>query len=136
VAFAIEGVQPPLSKIVPIIGVPGFRPEYPFHTYLGNRTILSKGGVWKRARYATANCPFSAFYKLEEIAADYPGHLMKVAPIGTRPHALGAVLFALSRDRDVELVYDYPIPNPNRTAGVGTILVYEISALGLRGGAS
>jgi hypothetical protein len=36
-AFMLEAVQPKRENIVPIIGVPGFRPEYPFYTYLGNR---------------------------------------------------------------------------------------------------
>jgi hypothetical protein len=34
-AYLIEQVEPPGEKIVPIVGVPGFRPEYPFTTYLG-----------------------------------------------------------------------------------------------------
>ena len=38
---------------------------------------------------------------LRAIAGDYPDHLLKVAPLGTRPHALGAVLFALTSSAQV-----------------------------------
>ena len=127
--YAIEQVQPPGGKVVPIIGVPGFRPEYPFHTYLANSHALMKGAVWQYVRFAIANSPFSVFYVLQEIAAERPSDLLKIAPIGTKPHALGAVLYALFSKASVELVHDHPIPNPDRTTGMGKILMYDITAL-------
>jgi hypothetical protein len=58
-----------------------------------------------------------------------PVDLLKIAPIGTKPHALGAVLFCLSRPDSVELVYDHPIRKANRTIGASRLLVYTISSL-------
>jgi hypothetical protein len=132
-SFLIENVQPQGTKIFPIIGVPGFRPEYPFYTYQGNKGSLLSTRAWKNVRYAQANCPFSLFYTLKEIASLFPRDILKIAPIGTKPHALGAVLFALASSRTVELVYDHPIRKPTRTAGKSRLLLYELSALPLAG---
>ena len=128
-AYVLEQVQPPGRNIVPIIGVPGFMPEFPFHTYLGNRNILARGNLHTQIRHVMANSAFDAFYLLQEIALEYPQHTLKIAPIGTKPHALGVVLFTLSTKRSVEIVYDHPIRKPNRTIGSAKILVYEIDHL-------
>ena len=128
-AYVLEQVQPPGRNIVPIIGVPGFMPEFPFHTYLGNRNILAHKNLHTQIRHIMANSAFDAFYLLQEIAADCPQHILKIAPIGTKPHALGAVLFTLWTERSVEIIYDHPIRKPNRTIGSANILVYEIDRL-------
>lgn len=46
--------------------------------------------------------------------------------MGTKPHALGAALFATVFD-DVELVYDHPIRKQNRSSGAGRCHVYHVS---------
>lgn len=127
-AYLIEMVQPPGGKIMPIIGVPGFRAEYPFYTYHGNQQPLLRTQAWRNVQYAVANCPFSAFYSLEKIASKNAGNLLKIAPIGTKPHALGGVLYAIINQNFTELVYDHPIRKPKRTAGKSRLLVYHISA--------
>ena len=126
-AYLLEQVQPPGDKVVPVVGVPGFRSEYPFHTYQGNRLALWESGAWKNARYAIANCPFSLYYALEDISREYVGDRLKIAPIGTKPHALGAVLFVISSSDPVELVYDHPIRKAKRTEGAARILIYDVS---------
>jgi hypothetical protein len=130
-AYVLEHVQPPGGKIVPIVGVPGFRPEYPFYTYHGNRSPLLETRAWRNVRFARANCPFSVFYLLQDIAAAYPLDTLKIAPIGTKPHALGAVLYAMATYKPVELVYDHPIRKPTRTLGTAKLLLYHLSALPL-----
>jgi hypothetical protein len=127
--YCLEQVQPPRNRIIPVVGVPGFKPEYPFYTYDGNRPVLDETGSWKNVRYARANCPFSLFYLLEDIAATHPRDVIKIATIGTKPHALGAVLFSMLSPRSVELVYDHPIRKRSRTEGKGRVLLYQISAM-------
>lgn len=127
-AYVLETVQPPGGKVIPVVGVPGFRPEYPFHAYQGNRSALLETRSWRNVRFATANCPFSAVYVLQDIAAAYSGNRLKIAPIGTKPHALGAILFALSNPDPVELVYDHPVRAARRTSGAARLLVYHLSA--------
>ncbi|HVG25515.1 MAG TPA: hypothetical protein VND45_15265, partial [Thermoanaerobaculia bacterium] len=121
-----EHVQAANENIIPVVGVPGFRPEYVFHAYLGNRVILSDTKAWRNVRFARANCPFSMYFLLEDISRTRPRHALKIAPIGTKPQALGAVLFSLLGGRVVELVYDHPIRKAQRTTGVDRLLVYDI----------
>ncbi|WP_147451334.1 hypothetical protein [Corallococcus llansteffanensis] len=127
--YVFEQVQPPGNKTVPLVGVPGFRPEYPFHTLYGNRAKLLETRAWRNMEFARANCPFSAMYALSDIAARWPKDAIKIAPIGTKPHALGAVLFYLTTTRTVELVYDHPIRKKERTIGAASVFVYHVSAL-------
>ncbi len=128
-AYLLEQIEPPGGKIVPVIGVPGFRPEYPFYSYLANRGPLTSSKAWQNVRFATANCPFSLFYRLQEIEARYSDHVLKIAPIGTKPHAIGAVLYAITRPDVVELVYDHPIRRAKRTQGTARLLAYHVWCL-------
>jgi hypothetical protein len=127
-AYMIEQVQPPGRNIVPVIGVPGFQLQFPFHTYHGNRFPLMQTQSWRNIRYAIANCPFSLFYVLGDIAETYPNHSLKIAPIGTKPHGLGAILYALVSPRPVEIVYDHPVRKAGRTSGASRLLLYHLSS--------
>jgi hypothetical protein len=127
-AYVIEQVQPPGGKIVPIVGIPGFRPEFSFNAYFCNRNTLLETRSWKNMRYAIANNPFSAYFLLKDIADEYQGDLLKIAPIGTKPHALGAILYAITSPQNVELVYDHPVRKARRTEGFAHLLVYHISS--------
>ncbi|BCQ53753.1 hypothetical protein [Burkholderia gladioli] len=125
----IEQVQPGYEKITPVIGSPGFKPWYVFETYLGNRAALMETEAWQAVRYAPANCPFSCFYLLQEIAEGTSAGSLKIALVGTKPHALGAVLFALTSTTPTELVYDHPIRKAGRTDGTARLHVYHVSAV-------
>jgi hypothetical protein len=125
----IEQVQPSHERIIPVVGVPGFKPWYVFETYMGNRAALEETGAWQQIRYAPANCPFSCFYLLQELAQKNPMAILKVAMIGTKPHAVGAVMFALTSPSRIELIYDNPIRKEGRTDGADRLLVYHVGAI-------
>ena len=127
-AYLLENVQPLGGRVIPIVGVPGFRAEYPFYTYHGNKAPLRESRAWSSVRYAGANCPFRLFSALEGLARQLPGR-MKIAPIGTKPHSLAAVLYAIVEEASVELVYDHPIRTARRTVGAARALVYHVSPL-------
>lgn len=127
-SYLLEQIQPERGNVTPVIGVPGFRPEYPFYSYEGNGQALYDSHSWPEVRYAVANCPFQTFQLLRKLRTHHLPQTVKVAPIGTKPHALGAVLFAI-RDGDVELVYDHPVKTAKRTVGASRALVYHVSAL-------
>ncbi|TWT92938.1 hypothetical protein [Neorhodopirellula pilleata] len=126
-AYLLEQVQPLNDKIVPIVGVPGYLPEHPFNSFLGNRIALQETDAWQRVRYADANCPFSLFYLLEQIEREFRPEHSKIAVIGTKPHALGGALFVLGDPTRRELIYDHPVRKTERTSGVGRLLQYEVS---------
>ncbi|HEY4224561.1 MAG TPA: hypothetical protein VGM70_01975 [Pseudolysinimonas sp.] len=114
-------------RTYPVIGFPGFRLEYPTYTYLGNREVLGTGHIHRRVEYASASNPFEAFHALERILSRTNGARLRVAPIGTKPHALGAVLFAIAHPAVVELIYDHPVRSRGRTHGVRLMHLYEVS---------
>ena len=128
-AFTLENVQPKREDIHPIIGVPGFRPEYPFYTYVGNRLKLLETRAWQNVRFAAANCPFSLYNVLAELSERNQSRRMIVAPIGTKPHALGAILYYLDHSNTTEILYDHPVRKPARTRGTSRVCLYDLSRL-------
>lgn len=128
-SYVLENIQPSGDDhVIPVVGVPGFRPEYPFYTFHGNQAPLRETRGWARPIFVTANCPFRLYYALASLAKEADG-VLKVAPIGTKPHALGAVLFAIHNQDRVELVYDHPVRNAKRTYGSSRAHVYRVGEL-------
>lgn len=128
-AYMLETLQPNRDDISPVIGVPGFRPEYPFYSFVGNRSQLVDTRSWKSVRYASANCPFAIYHVLARLLQRAPKQRIVVGMIGTKPHALGAVMFYLNHPNQVELVYDYPVRRAQRTHGASRVCVYQLSLL-------
>lgn len=126
-AYMLENVQPKRDDIMPIIGVPGFRPEYPFYTYVGNRIKLQETRSWENVRFVAANCPFSLYNLLIDISNKSKFQRMVIAVIGTKPHALGAVLYYLCHPTTTELLYDHPVRKEQRTHGASRVCVYDLS---------
>lgn len=53
-----------------------------------------------------------------------------LAPIGTKPHAIGAIIFLINKKEvgvNIGLTYDFPKKKENRTDGIGNIYEYLIS---------
>lgn len=124
-SYVRESVQIEQDRTFPIVGVPGFQPEFPGYTYESNRREIEEG-FHGNVRLAKANCPFDVFHVLGDVAEAFPGARIRVAPIGTKPHAVGAVLFALSGLADVEIVYDHPLRSAGRSEGSGRVCVFPI----------
>lgn len=125
----LEHVEPPVDNIVPVIGVPGFRAEYPFIALWGNRQPLENTKSWVNVEYAAANSIVDSFFLLEKIHNKDKKTMLKIAPIGTKPHAIGAILFALKHPRNVEIVYDNPIRVIERTEGIGLVIETYVNKL-------
>lgn len=100
----IENVQPQRENIIPVVGVPGFRPEYPHVAYWGNRRPLEETDTWRKVKYAAANSLVEVYVLLSRIIQKNPKSKIKLAPIGTKPHAIGAMLCAIKYPKIVELV--------------------------------
>lgn len=107
------------------MGVPGFQIEFPAYTISCNRNFLSEFRANTEIRHARASCPFEVIDALGKIRRDFQGHYMYLAPVGTKPHALGAIIFAAANEDDTEIMFDHPIRKVGRTGGVGLIHVYN-----------
>lgn len=117
-------LEPDAGTVIPVLGVPGFRAEYPFYTVEGNHLPLDKDDNWIRRRFATANDAFEVFDLLREVTDPSP---VRIALVGTKPHALGAVLFASRYPGLGELVYDNPVRSEGRTDSGRRVQVYDVS---------
>jgi hypothetical protein len=115
----------PIPKVIPVVGVPGFQLEFPAFTVACNRVFLDEYRAHSEVRYARASCPFEAYDALCEIRKDYPDHFMYLAPVGTKPHALGTILFAIKNPDTTEIMFDHPVRKAGRTKGIGVIHIYD-----------
>lgn len=125
----VQDYSPVTEKITPVVGVPGYRMDYPYVSFWGNQMQISKTGCWKNVKYAEANSIVDAFMLLKQISWDNRDQDMVVAPIGTKPHAIGAILYALKHPDKVELLYDNPKRSVHRTHGIGKVLVCNVTKL-------
>lgn len=123
----IAKLEPDAGTVIPIIGVPGFRAEYPFYTVEGNMIPLERDDNWMRRQLATANDPFEVFHILSVLQDRYRETLLRIAMVGTKPHALGAVIFHAVRPELSELIYDNPVRSAGRTDSDRTVLQYNVS---------
>lgn len=122
----LSSLEPPDDRVIPIIGVPGFLHTYPTYSFLGNRHVLEESFRFSRVKYAKSNCIFDASVRLLCIAEEHPDATLQIAPIGTKPHALAAVLFAIANPDRSEIVYDHPIRRPDRVVGTGRLCIYPV----------
>lgn len=117
----------PAPKVIPIIGMAGFKLEYPSFTITCNRSLLEEEDAFSDIRLARASCPFEAFDQIRRITLDYRNSYIYLAPVGTKPHALGAVMFHILNPDSTELLYDNPIGKSDRTKGKGKVHIYDLS---------
>lgn len=123
--FIVEKIEPDERNLIPVVGVPGFEVSYPFESYEGNAGVLSTSRSWQRLEFADAACPFAMIDTLKSIRDRNRGRPIQIATIGTKPHALGAMLFSL-RDPDCELLFDHPKKRRSRTTGKSKIHLYDL----------
>ena len=128
-SYLVTNKQPSYDKILPIVGVPGYRMHYPFETFWRNRNALKTTKAYECVEFAEANSIVDSYMTLKKISYDKREPNMIVAPIGTKPHAIGSILYAIKNPNKVELLYDNPKRNLHRTEGVGRILVCDITKL-------
>lgn len=123
VALSLDSVR----KVIPVIGVPGFRIEFPAVAVASNRSFLDDHQCHAEIRLARASCPFEAYEVLSQIRGDYQDCHFYIAPLGTKPHALGAIRYAIENPGFTEIVYDHPVRKLNRTSGIGPVHVYSLT---------
>ncbi len=129
-AHIINQLSPEDDVIIPVVGVAGYRPEYPFVTYVGNKRTLEETESWANVKYAMAGSVVDAFFELVQIMKEHQDvRHWKIAPIGTKPHTIAALLLAILNPIGTEIVYDNPNRKKPRTTGVGCVSVTCISDL-------
>lgn len=128
-SYVTTAKQPSSDHIYPIIGVPGYLARYPFEAFWGNRHVLKSLNCCYNVEYAEANSIVDCYMMLQKISMKKRDANMIIAPIGTKPHAIGAILYAIKNKPKVELLYDNPKRSIKRTTGIGKIIVCDITKL-------
>jgi hypothetical protein len=114
-----------IESITPIFGVPGFKPAYDKHSAFQNIDSLKYKG--EKPQFASANNPYESYCVLRYIRECIPDEVLQIAPIGTKPMAIGACLFILQNmDAKVGIMYDHPIKTKGRTKGISKIHLYSV----------
>lgn len=106
-----------------ICGVPPYRTSWEVHALLAHHRVISQHQSWNLT-YAGANNPKATYERLEDASrAVGTGERLIIAPLGSKPSAIGMALFACCRD-NVRLKYDFPIRTAGRSEGVGAVHRY------------
>lgn len=100
-----EDVSP--NETIVVNGFPSYSPKFKDISLIANEKLLSVSNI--KVQYAKANNPFDVYNLLDSIKKESLGEgmFLNVAPLGTKPMALGACLFAL-HNPDVRVVYPLP----------------------------
>ena len=98
-----EDISP--SETLVVNGFPSYSPKFKDISLIANEKLTSDKDVV--IRFSRANNPFEVFNLLEDIKNQNESSFINIAPLGTKPMALGACLFALNYP-DVRVVYPLP----------------------------
>lgn len=104
-----EDVAP--SETLIVNGFPGYAPKFKDISLICNEKLIQE--KHSKLNYSRSNNPFEAFNLLESLKADeklrnrHGSLFMNIAPLGTKPMALGACLFAI-HNPEVRIVYPMP----------------------------
>ena len=109
-----------------VFGVPAFHPGWEMHAFENNFRALKGQEMSGRIYFCGAQNPLSAYHAAERFYQSCsPNERLLLVPIGTKPHGIGAALFACEHS-DIGLVYDHPTRKRDRTKRVGSWHLFDV----------
>lgn len=114
------------KKYTPILAVPAFVPGW---ENISLRRHYLELNNFNNILFAPANNPYEVNEVLIKIQQNSDFDHIVIAPIGTKPHALGSIIFLINsklKGQNVGIVYDFPEKKENRTDGIGKIHEYSL----------
>ncbi len=94
-------------------GFPGFSPKFKDISLVNNEKLVSNENIG--LLYSKANNPFETYNLLDSIVSKMDSKkYLNIAPLGTKPMALGACLYAI-HNPDVRVIYPIPDKYENTT---------------------
>jgi len=132
--YVCDTLEVESDNIRVVLGFPGFRPGWQYLAYGGNQSMFEQFQAYRFLCLAAANNPFEVYNTLDEIQTNQIktniDTELVVAPVGTKPHSIGAAIFALHHPSNTRLVYDFPVKARRyRSEGYGTTWIYNLSEL-------
>ena len=109
-----------------IMGVPAFKPGWEMDLIANNIKVIREQNIRGGLHYCGAENPAAVVEILSEIYRGLqPDERLFVAPIGTKPHGVGAALFVAANPR-VGVLYDHPQRSSGRSADLGNWHLYSL----------
>lgn len=109
------------------VGIPAFVPGWENHTIDSNAQYF-EDPKREDTIFFSANNPQSAYDSVLSIAASLaPNERMVIAPFGTKPAGIGAIVYAVQNQEKCGVIYDHPIRQNDRSKGVGRCHLYRCS---------
>ena len=107
------------SKTSVTFGVPAYKAGWEMDAMANNISVIREQNIRGGVHFCSAENPFAVIELLSEVYDGLEGgERLVLAPIGTKPHGIGAALFAAVRS-DVGIIYDHPQRTKNRSSNVG-----------------
>ncbi|HET7832541.1 MAG TPA: hypothetical protein VFK88_06210 [Gallionella sp.] len=110
-----------------VFGVPAFEPSWEIDSIANNIQYFSASSF--EARYAGAASVEAAYGLLNQLMSDNKAGIpIVVAPLGTKPHTIGAALFLVEHPEcdDAILLYDHPQKNFDRSYNIRRWHLYDV----------
>lgn len=114
------------EKYTPILALPAFVPGWENISLRRHHKELL---YFDKIEFSPANNPYETYRKLEHIHNNSTSETLVLAPIGTKPHAVGAIVYLINakeRQRKIGLIYDFPKKKEKRTDGIGLVHEYSL----------
>jgi hypothetical protein len=113
----VENIEPS-DGVIPVVGFPSFAPGMNLTSLFMNYKVLEDTSTEGMIETCEASSPFAFYNILESLYRKKEANQeILVAPLGTRPHCLGAALF-VTRHSGFHLIYDFPVEKTYRSSGV------------------
>jgi hypothetical protein len=103
--FISEEVTP--DSVVIVNGFPSYSPKFKDISLINNERLLHSANTKQSITYCRASNPYELFNSLIKLRKDNPSAFFNIAPLGPKPMAIGACMFALA-DKSVRVVYPMP----------------------------
>lgn len=114
------------NKIAPINGFPSYYPKYKDISLINNNANFYERDV--EIIYSEANNPFETYNTLYTLANNYKDYQIDIIPVGTKPMALGACLYAIKNvNNSCRIIFPFPSEyTPNQSTGCGKLWEYQL----------
>jgi len=105
------------KRYIPILGLPAFNPSWENISLRRHHQELKN---IRDVKFAPANNPYETYQVLDNIYKNNFNETLFLAPIGTKPHGIGAIIFLINKQEEGI--------KKNRTGGIGTIYEYLLKS--------
>ncbi|GGB86430.1 hypothetical protein GCM10011352_10420 [Marinobacterium zhoushanense] len=123
---ALEELNIASSDCSLFFGVPPYKPGWEIDAFENNIKYVNDNDLDGRVYFCGADNPAAVFYELDQLRRSMQDESqLTVAPIGSKPHSLGALLFT-AVFKDTNLLYDHPIKSHGRSQSVGAVHIYDV----------